>query len=146
MKRTVSLPGHGDLVIDDRALAPYRESLTGEEPAPVRRAWAAAHVVLKEGYRDVPHRLDRPGAPHEIAPHVDWQATGALRRRLDQHGFGIAEAMDTAQRFFLGWDLARRLIEQTGAAGLHHGFVAGAGADQRAEIPDRTALVDAVAV
>ena len=66
----------------------------------------------------------------------------ALRRRLDSLGFGIAEAMDTAQRFYLGWTAARELIERTGAMQLPHGFVAGAGTDHLGHISGPTDLVD----
>ena len=68
----------------------------------------------------------------------------AFRQHLASHGFGIAEAMDTAQRFELGWSAARRLIEECGALHLDTGFIAGAGADQRDDIEDLTALIDAV--
>lgn len=90
---------------------------------------AAPRIVLAESYRLVEHSLERPGAPAEIAEHVDWQATFAQRRRLDELGFAVAEAMDTAQRFAIGWPAAERLIRGTGELRLAHGFVAGASAD-----------------
>ena len=67
-----------------------------------------------------------------------------LRRRLDARGFGIAEAMDTAQRFFLGWPSAERLIRECGALDLEHGFIAGAGVDHLATVGSTTQLVDGV--
>ncbi|RMH00815.1 MAG: DUF993 family protein [Planctomycetota bacterium] len=111
-------PAEAPITIDDEVLAPARAELAaldaaaGGPPPPCRLAYAAAHVVA---------------APN--GDGVDWAATFALRRRLAGHGLGIAEAMDTAQRFELGWGVAERLIRGTGALGLPHGFVAGAAAD-----------------
>jgi hypothetical protein len=67
-----------------------------------------------------------------------------LRRDMDTFGVGVAEAMDTAQRFFLGWPAARRLIAETGALRLSNGFCAGAGTDQTAPIGKPADLIDAV--
>ena len=89
------------------------------------------------------HALDVLGAAAEIGADIDWAGTLDFRRHLDACGFGIAEAMDTAQRFFLGWENAERLIERTAALRLPHGFVAGAGTDHLARVEDREALVDA---
>jgi hypothetical protein len=71
-----------------------------------RIAFAAAHVVA-DPQADVDPWLD-------VA--VDWDRTIAYRRHLWQLGFGVAEAMDTAQRGMgLDWptslDLIRRSIE-----------------------------------
>lgn len=115
--------------------------------APVRVAWAAAHVVMRASYGAVPHSPARPGAPEELAEHIDWERTLALRARLDGLGLGVAEAMDTAQRARLGWRNARRLIRGTGALALRLPFVAGAGTDSLppgATEPRESALVDAV--
>lgn len=109
-----------------------------------RLCYGALHVVLRPGYRDLGHSLAAPGAAAEIEAHVDWSATMQLRRDLDQDGCGVAEAMDTAQRFFLGWPAARRLIAETGALGLANGFCAGAGTDQLQRIERHRDLVDAV--
>ncbi|MCX8229117.1 MAG: DUF993 family protein [Planctomycetota bacterium] len=79
-----------------------------------RKAYAAAHVVVQD----------------EAGEVVDWEATDAQRTFLDTQGFGIAEAMDTAQRFDLGWGVAKTLMERTSALSLKNGFVAGASADQ----------------
>ncbi|MBM4060535.1 MAG: dihydrodipicolinate synthase family protein [Planctomycetes bacterium] len=112
--------------------------------APVRLCFAAAHVVLRDDYAALPHRLDRPGDPAEIAAHVDWDATMAIRRRLDGFGLGIAEAMDTAQRFLLGWPSARELIVRCGALDLLHGFCAGAGTDHLPAVRGPADCVDGV--
>jgi len=143
---TVDLPDGAPLEIDDGRLAPLRDALeraAGAAP-PVRLAYAAAHVVMKPGYADVPHSPDQPGTPDEIAEWIDWEATGAVRAHLAACGFGIAEAMDTAQRFSLGWPAARELIRRCGAARHPRGFVAGAGFDHRPPPARRTALIDAV--
>lgn len=110
----------------------------------MRLCFAAAHVVLRDGYAKAGHSLLRPGSPAEIAEYVDWDATMAIRRRLDGFGFGIAEAMDTAQRFFLGWDSARELIARCGALRLANGFCAGAGTDHLPAIRGPADLVDGV--
>jgi len=97
-------------------------------PTPVRLAYAAAHVALA------------PGSDTAL----DWEVTLGLRRWLDEQGFGVAEAMDTAQRFEIGWLTARELIARCGALKLKSGFCAGAGTDQRPQADSAAALVDAV--
>ncbi len=111
----------------------------------VRLAYAAAHVCLRDEYRGVAHSLEEPGDPAEIAAAIDWDATMALRTRLDSLGFGVAEAMDTAQRFSLGWESAERLIRECGALGLANGFCAGAGVDHLSEVSSKRDLIDGVA-
>jgi len=120
-----------------RALDPYRAELEARGPLePVRRALAALHVVVRAD-----HGADESA---DAVDAIDWEATMRLRRRADGLGFGVAEAMDTAQRFRIGWPAARRLIEECGRLGLAHGFVAGAGADQLAAVSGREELVAAV--
>ncbi|MFC4108667.1 dihydrodipicolinate synthase family protein [Micromonospora zhanjiangensis] len=73
---------------------PYRLSGTGAgyavpgAPFTSRVGYAAAHVVAD------PRADPTPGAPATL----DWDATLAFRHHLWRHGFGVAEAMDTAQR------------------------------------------------
>jgi len=112
--------------------------------ARVRLAYAAAHVVMRDDYAAVDHTPERPGSPDEIAAYIDWEQTMALRARLDRLGFGIAEAMDTAQRFSLGWKSAERLIRECGRAGLEHGFIAGAGVDHLERVGSSGELIDGV--
>jgi len=116
--------------------------MPGTESA--RLCFAAAHVALSDSYAHTGHTLARPGAPASIAAHIDWQQTMALRRRLDDLGFGVAEAMDTAQRFEIGFDNARELIRRCGALGLANGFCAGAGTDHLTEIRSPQDLIDGV--
>ena len=144
MRITVDAPGR-PLTIDDGQLDGHRARLESlGNAAPSRRAYAAVHVVMRTDYAQLDHRLDRPGTPEAIAESIDWLGTMELRRRLDARGFGIAEAMDTAQRFFLGWPSAERLIRECGALDLEHGFIAGAGVDHLATVGSTTQLVDGV--
>jgi Protein of unknown function (DUF993) len=84
-----------------------------------RKALAAAHVVAD------PLSTKEPW----LEAALDWDATLAYRRHLWSWGFGIAEAMDTAQRGMgLDWTNSLALIKRTVAEGA--GFVAsGAGTD-----------------
>ncbi|MFT7616674.1 MAG: hypothetical protein ACI97A_000302 [Planctomycetota bacterium] len=119
-----------EMKLDDALLDHIKEEASQlGEATPTRLAYAAAHIVLQDEYASCSHSLEQPGAPEEIAPFIDWQATMNLRVHLNSLGFGIAEAMDTAQRFFLGWDLALKLIQGCGALNLKNGFIAGAGVD-----------------
>jgi len=146
MRAHAATPGGREIVLTDEVLGPWRARLADPPARPARWCVAAAHVVWKESYRALGHSLDAPGDPDEIGAHVDWDATMALRRRLDALGFGVAEAMDTAQRFAIGWPNARRLVRATGELGLANGFVAGAGADhlEPGSITRPAQLVDAV--
>ncbi|MFT4539389.1 MAG: hypothetical protein ACI841_001493 [Planctomycetota bacterium] len=114
------------------------------EGARARTVFAAAHIVMTADYEQVEIAQDTLERQHQIEEHVDWEATRAIRLQLDEFGFGIAEAMDTAQRFDIGWILAQRLIEECGALDRHHAFVAGAGYDQLADVSDPAELIAAV--
>src|SRR6266700_4983243 len=64
---------------------------------------------------------------------IDWDATLAFREHLWAHGFGVAEAMDTAQRGLgLSFDQAGELIGRSAARARQLGtaIVSGAGTDQ----------------
>jgi len=91
---------HGDLVRHTLSpRSPVHDFLGG--PPTSRIAYAAAHVVAD---------------PHTEGPQVDWDATLAFRRHLWGLGFGVADAMDTAQRGGgLGWADAKQLIARSGA-------------------------------
>jgi hypothetical protein len=84
-----------------------------------RKALAAAHVVAD------PLSTKEPW----LEAAIDWDATLAYRRHLWSWGFGVAEAMDTAQRGMgLDWTNSLELIRRTLAEG--GGMVAsGAGTD-----------------
>jgi Protein of unknown function (DUF993) len=85
-------------------------------PPPVSRSvYAAAHVAA------------RPGG------EIDWESTLRFRDFLWDHGFGVAEAMDTAQRGMgLSWAGARELIARSAARAAERGaaIACGAGTDQ----------------
>ena len=92
--------------------------------------------------RQPPPRSRRAlAAPHVAAGpdgSIDWQATLEFRDFLWDYGFGVADAMDTAQRGAgLTWDLARELIRQSATAAAARGalIACGAGTDQ---LPDGT--------
>jgi hypothetical protein len=84
-----------------------------------RKALAAAHVVADP----------RSGKEPWLDAAIDWDATLAYRRHLWSWGFGVAEAMDTAQRGMgLDWKNSLELIRRSVAEG--GGDVAsGAGTD-----------------
>ncbi len=118
--------------------------MSAESATAFRLCFGALHVVMQPGYRTLGHTLARPGSAQVIEEHIDWAHTMQLRREMDAFGIGVAEAMDTAQRFFLGWPAARRLITETGALRLPNGFCAGAGTDQVQQIERASDLIDAV--
>jgi Protein of unknown function (DUF993) len=108
-------PGSAPLVIPEPGWA------AGYPPPRARKVFAAAHVAA---------------APSAGGPVIDWEATMRIREHLWSHGFGVAEAMDTAQRGMgLSWEQARELVTRTGAraAGARGALAAGAGTDQ---LPD----------
>jgi uncharacterized protein DUF993 len=100
-----------------------------------RIAYAAAHVVADPTGENV------PGAPARL----DWDATLAFRHHLWRHGFGVAEAMDTAQRGMgLDYPATRELIRRSAAEARSVGgrIVAGVGTDH---LPPGPAELSAVA-
>ena len=69
-----------------------------------RVAFAAAHVVADP----------RAAVDPWLQAAIDWDATLAFRRHLWSHGFGVAEAMDTAQRGMgLDWPTSLELIRRS---------------------------------
>ena len=110
MSATLTLPGRARPLIVERPAWPATH-----RPASTRRAYAAAHVAARSD------------------GEIDWESTLAFREYLWSHGFGIAEAMDTAQRGMgLTWVQARELIERTAARAAETGglLACGAGTDQ----------------
>jgi hypothetical protein len=88
-----------------------------------RKALAAAHVVAD------------PLSPKDpwIDAAIDWDATLAYRRHLGSWGFGIAEAMDTAQRGMgLDWASSLQLIERSLKEAKGYDVWSGAGTDHLA--------------
>lgn len=120
----MSLNNSVKLVRPDGSL--YNYSPTREPLVPARQhsfktrvVFAAAHVVLD------PFKTAEP-LTHPI---VDWESTLAYREYLWSLGFGVAEAMDTAQRGMgLNWPLALELIQRSTAAAKTQGAVVASGA------------------
>ncbi|SNZ17373.1 Protein of unknown function [Terribacillus aidingensis] len=97
---TILLPKQGG------SLEPYKlvdaaSAYPTEGTFRTRTAYSAAHVVA-----------DARASAHPIlGGAIDWEATLAYRKSLWKLGFGVAEAMDTAQRGMgLTWDMAKELI------------------------------------
>jgi hypothetical protein len=107
---TITLPGRaGALTVEQPAWPAVHR------PASSRRVYAAAHVAASS------------------SGQIDWDATLAFRAHLWSHGFGVAEAMDTAQRGMgLAWEQAQELIRRSAALAAATGapLVCGAGTDQ----------------
>lgn len=105
-------------------------------PYACRVAFAAAHVVAD------PRGENVPGAPAVI----DWESTLAFRRELFRFGFGVAEAMDTAQRNMgLDWTAVQQLVTRSAeqARGLGAHIASGAGTDHRARLTSLAEIRDA---
>ena len=104
----------------------YRYACVREPLVPVERsgfekrvAFAAAHVVVD------PLRTKEPLTQAVI----DWDATITYREYLWSLEFGVAEAMDTAQRGMgLDWPLALELIRRSTAAAKASGALVASGA------------------
>ncbi|MEP7023722.1 MAG: DUF993 family protein [Actinomycetota bacterium] len=117
MTAQILLPGRSEPTVVAAALWQ-----PGYPPPRSRRALAAPHVAALPG------------------GDIDWQATLDFRAHLWAHGFGVADAMDTAQRGAgLTWDLARELIRQVAGLARRCGgaLACGAGTDQLAPGPHR---------
>lgn len=118
------------LVAGDGTLFDYKPVGAPMQAAPhapfkSRVAFAAAHVVVD------PLRTVEPLTDSVI----DWDATLAYREYLWSLGFGVAEAMDTAQRGGgLDWPNALELIRRSTAAarGQNRLLACGAGTDHLA--------------
>ena len=103
-----------------------------------REVFAAAHVAAD------PFGDNVPGAPAA----VDWDATLAFRRELFRYGFGVAEAMDTAQRNMgLDWPAVQELVRRSAAQAVEHGarIASGAGTDHRGRLENVDDVIEAYA-
>ena len=136
MPALIRLPGRdGPLVISPPRWA------AGYPPPARRKVFAAAHVAATV-----------PAGAVSGVPVIDWESTMRFREHLWAHGFGVAEAMDTAQRGMgLPWEQARELIARTAARAAAVGrlgaLACGAGTDQLADGGEHTlgAIIDAYA-
>jgi hypothetical protein len=112
-----------DGVVYEYAVSREPLRLVERGPFATRVAFAAAHVVAD------PLRTKEPLTEAVI----DWEASLKYREYLWSLGFGVAEAMDTAQRGMgLDWTLALELIARSTAAAKARGalLASGAGTDQ----------------
>jgi hypothetical protein len=129
---TIKLPARG--VMEE---FPVHEARRFERPARpfTRKALAAAHVVAD------PLSTKEPW----LEAAIDWDATLAYRRHLWSWGFGVAEAMDTAQRGMgLDWKSSLELIGRcVREAGKGDVVASGAGTDHLA--PGKYALDEIIA-
>jgi len=130
---TIRLPAKNGR-IEDFATRPPRKF--PKPTAPFNRiAYAAAHVVAD------------PLAEHDpwLTPAVDWETTLAFRRHLWSLGFGVAEAMDTAQRGMgLDWATSLELIQRSVALAKAEGGVIASGAGTDHLMPSASTTVDDV--
>ena len=96
---SIKLPAEGGR-LEDYSVREPREFKRPSRPF-TRHALAAAHVVAD------PLSSREPW----LEAAIDWDATIAYRRHLWDWGFGVAEAMDTAQRGMgLDWAASLELI------------------------------------
>ena len=128
MAPTVHLPG-ADRSIQSYAVRNAPVAARKRDPSAFNRiAYAAAHVVAD------------PLAGHDpwLDPAIDWDRTMAFRHHLWDLGFGVAEAMDTAQRGMgLGWPDARELIGRAlREAGSRPGALIACGAGRWPRLPE----------
>ncbi|HYG93164.1 MAG TPA: dihydrodipicolinate synthase family protein [Nocardioides sp.] len=106
------------------------------QPFASRVAFAAAHVAAD------PRGENVPGAPAV----VDWESTLAFRRELFRYGFGVAEAMDTAQRNMgLDWAAVQELVSRSAEQARDYGarIASGAGTDHREALATLAEVRDA---
>ncbi len=130
------LPSASGTITPYTLRAPVVWSRSTGAPAWNRVAFAAAHVVADP----------RADVDPWLSSAIDWDATIAFRRHLWSLGFGVAEAMDTAQRGMgLDWPTSLELIRRSVAeARATPGAVvfSGAGTDHLA--PDTGATIERV--
>ena len=135
MSGEIVLP-RADGTLETRRLRPGRKWPKPLQPPASRVAFAAAHVVAD------PFGKNAPGAPAVL----DWDATLAFRHHLWSYGFGVAEAMDTAQRGMgLDWHATQELVRRSAAEAASVGgrIAAGAGTDHREQLNDLDEVIDA---
>lgn len=127
---TLNLPTAAGALAPYTLRAPTAWPRSSAQPAWNRVAFAAAHVVANP----------RADVDPWLTAAIDWEATLAFRHHLWSLGFGVAEAMDTAQRGMgLDWPTSLELIRRSVAeARATPGAVvfSGAGTDHLAPAPD----------
>ena len=135
MAAQIRLPGRAEpLVIPEPGWA------ASYPPPSSRHVYAAAHVAAtpagaRRGTGPAASAGKGAAGPGDDAT-IDWEATLRFREHLWAHGFGVAEAMDTAQRGMgLSWEQAQELIARSAERARECGgaIACGAGTDQLAD-------------
>jgi len=135
MALTIRLP-RADRSLESYELAPPR-GFPARNPRPLTRiAYAAAHMVADPLAEGDPW----------LTPAIDWDRSIAFREHLWDLGFGVAEAMDTAQRGMgLDWPTSLELIRRSlSAAKARGGAVVACGAGTDHLPPENARSVDDV--
>ncbi|MGQ9366143.1 dihydrodipicolinate synthase family protein [Azospirillum sp. ST 5-10] len=134
MEPTILLP-RADRTLETYRLAPAR-GFPARAGGPLNRvAFAAAHTVADPLAEVDPW----------LTPAIDWDRTIAFREHLWDLGFGVAEAMDTAQRGMgLDWAASLELIRRSLAAAKPRGGVVASGAGTDHLAPEDARTVDDV--
>jgi len=145
LSEIIKLPNGKKILIDNNGLEKYKENLDKVGIArPVRNVWVPPHIVVKNSYDDLGHSFNSPGEVQEIEENIDFGTTIKIRKYLINNGFAIAEAMDTAQRFFIGWTIAKKLIKKTSNTSSNMKFIAGASYDNISHPKDLDSICEAV--
>src|SRR6516165_6204305 len=141
MAAQIRLPGRAEPVV-----IPEPGWAASYPPPSSRRVYAAAHVAAAPVVTHRAAAFAAGGAGGRGAGGVrngdagaagdttiDWESTLRFREHLWAHGFGVAEAMDTAQRGMgLSWEQAQELIARSAGRARQRGgtIAAGVGTDQ----------------
>ena len=134
MAPTIRLP-RADRTLETYQMAPARGFPARTEGPLNRVAFAAAHTVA-DPLADVDPWLTAA---------IDWERTIAFREHLWDLGFGVAEAMDTAQRGMgLDWTASLELIRRSLAAAKPRGGVVASGAGTDHLPPENARSIDDV--
>jgi hypothetical protein len=134
MAQTIRLP-RADRSLESYELRPAR-GFPARLSGPLNRvAFAAAHTVAD------------PLADNDpwLSAAIDWDRTIAFREHLWDLGFGVAEAMDTAQRGMgLDWTASLELIRRSLAAARPRGALVACGAGTDHLAPEAARGIDDV--
>ena len=124
-----------DRTVEDFQLSQRRSFPDRAQGAFNRVAFAAAHVV-SDPFAEVDPWLE---------PALDWDRTIAYRHYLWDLGFGVAEAMDTAQRGMgVDWPTSRELIRLSVQAAKSRGASVFSGAGTDHLVPESRLRIDDV--
>ena len=124
-----------DRTVEEFQLSQRRNFPDRAQGAFNRVAFAAAHVV-SDPFAEVDPWLE---------PALDWERTIAYRHYLWDLGFGVAEAMDTAQRGMgVDWPTSRELIRRSVEAAKSRGASVFSGAGTDHLVPESRLRIDDV--